>query len=391
VRFELIDSGWDWVLDEALAADHSELRIICPFIKLSSAERLLRGGRPRLIQVITRFHLGDFCDGVNDTSALRLLLKNGAKIRGVRNLHAKLYLFGERRVIVTSANLTDAALTRNHEFGFVAEDRAIVDRCRVYFENLWGRAGVDLDEARIDGWETRLDDARARGARPSDAARLPDEGVDAGVPLPPVGVPLSVAEAPQAFVKFFGESVNRAARTVPVMDEVKRSGCHWACTYPRGKRPRQVGDGAAIFMGRLVKKPDDIIVYGRAVAMRHEEGRDDATPADLVERPWKENWPHYIRVHYGEFVAGRLANGISLNELMEALGSGSFATTKWNAEGGSGNVNPRSAYLQQPSVKLSDEGFHWLNERLEAAFQRHGKIAPTELERLDWPELPSVR
>jgi hypothetical protein len=115
--FELIDRNWGTVIDQAVAADHTELRIICPFIKCGTAERLLRAGRPRTILVLTRFNLGDFCDGVSDLSALRLLLESGAQVKGIRNLHAKLYLFGQTRAIVTSANLTDAAMRRNHEFG----------------------------------------------------------------------------------------------------------------------------------------------------------------------------------------------------------------------------------------------------------------------------------
>jgi hypothetical protein len=46
---------------------------------------------------------------------------------------------------------------------------------------------------------------------------------------------------------------------------------------------------------------------------------------------------------------------------------------------------------QQPSVRLSDEGPHWLSERLDAAFNRYGQIVPAELEQPDSPELPVLR
>ena len=69
------------------------------------------------LKVITRFNLDDFAGEVSDISALRLLLQAGAQIRGIKNLHAKLYLIGGGHVILTSANLTDAALRRNHELG----------------------------------------------------------------------------------------------------------------------------------------------------------------------------------------------------------------------------------------------------------------------------------
>jgi len=124
-----------------LCADNLNVRIVCPFIKKRAAERLLKRGRPKLLQVITRFNQLEFSVGVSDIAALRLLLESGAEIRGVRNLHAKLYVFGASRVILTSANLTEAGLLRNHELGVVSNDLQIGAHCLEYFDNLWRRAG----------------------------------------------------------------------------------------------------------------------------------------------------------------------------------------------------------------------------------------------------------
>src|SRR5882762_4433008 len=112
----MVDAGWGKELTDALHADGSELKIISPFIKAGALGRLL-SKRPKSIQVITRFNLSDFAEGVSDIAALRSLLEAGASIRGVRNIHAKLYLFGASRAIVTSANLTEAAISRNQEIG----------------------------------------------------------------------------------------------------------------------------------------------------------------------------------------------------------------------------------------------------------------------------------
>jgi hypothetical protein len=384
--FQLIDTGWDKVIHEAATADRTELHVVCPFIKMRAAKRLLAGKCPEKIQVITRFHLGDMCDGVSDTEALRLLLENGAKIRGVRNLHAKLYLFGDQRAIVTSANLTEAAMLRNHEFGFVSNESGIITRCREYFGTLWKKAGPDLDLARLEGWEKRIEGVRVAGSRPSTASGLSDEGTDAGVIHPDIIVTPRVAEAPQSFVKFFGEGHNRASLDMAVFDEVGRSGCHWACSYPKKKRPRQVEDGAVLFMGRLVENPNDTIIFGRAIGLRHIEGRDEASADEIKRRTWKDTWPIYVRVHHAEFIAGTLANGIRLSDLMDALKSDSFMPTQRNARKGGGNTDPRSAYRQQAAVQLTNEAFAWLNHRLELAFAKHGKLTPAELETLDWPE-----
>jgi hypothetical protein len=387
MHFQLVDSGWGNLLDKALRADHGELSVVCPFIKAGAAKRLLGAGIPKDLRVITRFKLCDFCAGVSDTAALRILLAKGAKIRGVRGLHAKLYIFGSTSVIATSANLTEAGLMRNLEFGFEAKESVIVSHCRKYFGDLWKRAGPDLTTAKLDAWESQLRKVRAL-ARPSVVVTLPDEGANVGALSTPLMVSPQFFDAPQAFVKFFGESTNRERVDLPVIEEVKRAGCHWSCTYPRGKRPRQVQEGAVLFMGRLVKEPNDILIFGRAIGMEYEKGRDDATASDISLRAWREKWPHYIRVHHAQFIAGVLGNGVRLSELMDELEENSFDTTQRHAANGTGSTNPRGAYRQQPAVRLSSIGYEWLNQKLEEAFQTDGKIPEAEMEQLDWPETP---
>ena len=243
-----------------------------------------------------------------------------------------------------------------------------------------------MEVSRLDEWEKRLENEFMKGKKPSRKMSLPDEGVDVGITPAPIVFSPFIAEASQAFIKFFGENNSRAERGDSTFNEVKRSGCHWACTYPIGKRPRQVEDGAVIFMGRMVRKPNDIIIYGRAIGIHYQEGRDDATTADIELRSWKKRWPHYIRVHHPEFLAGSLGNGISLFKLMDDLKSDVFSSTKMHNARGKGNINPRTAYRQLAAVKLSNEGYSCLNNRLEAVFQQHGKLAQAELDQLDWPK-----
>ncbi len=385
MSFRLVDIGWAQVLADAVAAERSRLRLVCPFIKKGAVNRLLATGAPSSLQVITRFCLDDFAQGVSDFSALRLLLEKGASIRGIKNLHAKLYLFGNLRAVVTSANLTEAALVRNHEFGFVAEDSQIVAGCEKYFDDLWAKAGVDLTEAQLAQWEKKVTAYLATGARPAQPSGLGDEGANAGVAPMALELPPVIDESRQAFVKFFGEGGNRAARSLSILHEVRASGSHWACAYPKGKRPRSVEDGAIIFMARMVKDPADILIYGRAIGMRHVEGRDDASAADIKMRAWKSVWPHYVRVHHAEFVAGTLVNGISLNALMKALKSDAFLPTQRNTAKGEGNTDPRRAYRQQAAVELTPQALAWVNERLQRTINQYGTLPAAELAALDWP------
>lgn len=207
----------------------------------------------------------------------------------------------------------------------------------------------------------------------------------------------SVTEASRAFhrarhgfVKFFGASDNRLAQSHNIIDEINRAGCHWACTYPESKRPRRVEDGDVIFMARLVSEPDDMRVFGRALAMEHRPGRDDATAEDIRLRPWKSRWPCYIRVHDAEFVDGTMRNGVSLNQMMDELGADAWASTSQRAtQTGMKDIDPRASLRQQSQLQLTPNSLRWLSEHLEQRFNADGKVSQEELAKLDWPATPS--
>lgn len=380
-RFRLVDRDWGNEVETAAAIGADRLRIVCPFIKAPTIRRLLGRRPPADVRVVTRFNLADFDAGVSDTSALRALIDAGACIRGIQGLHAKLYIFGNDRVILTSANLTERAMWRNQEFGFVSSDPDIIRQCHDYFDSLWPSGANDLDAETLDTWERAL--AAVRSSAPVPGMMLPDYGVQSDVvgEVEP-GFPGALGNA---YAKFFGSANNRAPRDLSVFDEVLRSGSHWACTYPRGKRPRRIADGDRMFMARMVAGPDDYLVYGDAVARRHQPRADDASAADLARRDWKIDWPHYVRVTRPRFLNGPISNGVSLRALMDALGSNAFTSTQRNARAGQGNTLPSRALMQKPDVQLTPEAHDWLRLQLDRQFALHGQMDLTD-PRLDWPD-----
>jgi hypothetical protein len=385
---ELVDRDWNAAIHAGLGCDSSSFRVVCPFVKERVLAGLIKDHRPTELRLVTRLKLADFANGVSDIAALRAVLQAGGRVRGVRDLHAKVFLFGTTRAAVTSANLTTAGLAGNHEFGCVSEEAAFVDACSAYFESLWAAATPNVTSQQLDEWDLLVGEHLDRGAPPGSAVGLPDFGAPVHVTaatlpdLAPSGWP---AESGHAFVKFFGEGSNRADHGASTFGEVQRSGCHWACTYPVDKRPRAVSDGDTIFVGRLVARPNDTMIFGRVIGRQHRDGQDDATPQDVALRPFKEHWPHYVRVHHGQFVAGTLGNGVSLAELMDSLGTDAFASTRANAAAGHGNTDPRRAFRQQPHVRLTPEAAAWVTGRLEEAFRLHGTVPAEALDQLDWP------
>ena len=384
----LVDKEWGREISNALRTDASELRIVCPFIKKGAIRRILEHS-PSKIQVITRFSLADFAEGVSDIPALRELLDAGADIRGIKNLHAKIYLFGDKRAIITSANLTKAALERNHEFGLVAEDGLFIERCRDYFDNLWNRAGKNLTSKQIHQWDKKVASHLHTRGKFSKVQGLKDFGTDVDIPISPIDrinrvksfkIPPAVANASQAFVKFFGTGKNRIELSHPIIDMIRVQECHRFLAYPTSSyRPRQVQDGDVMFISRMTRKPNDHRIFGWAIATRHRDRLDKATDEHIARHPWRKKYGIYIRVDEegfeAEFLDGTMENGISLNEVMDTLKSDSFTATQDNVARGEGNTNPRSSIARKPHMRLSEEARAWLTERLLEAFATHGKIS----------------
>lgn len=388
MSFRLVETGWDNEFATAAAALDQELRIVTPFLQLDAARKIVTK-KLRTLSVVTRFNLDDLCAGVSSLDALDWLLAQGAEIRGIQNLHAKAYLFDDARAIVTSANLTTAALVRNHELGFITTGAALVAECRSYFDRLWSKGRL-LDPALLAEIRTCIETARRVGGVIPARNKLGDLGAKIGLPPTPVPAPGSFPLGGTAYVKFFGSSTkgDRADRSKSTIKDVADCGSHWACTYPGHRAPRKLEDGDTMFIAQLVEAPTDILIYGRAIACQHNPAKDVATPEDIVRHPWKKDWPNYIRVHDAEFLAGILANGISLRRLAGELGESCFASTEERAAKGEAGINPLTTLGQKPDVRLSERGKQWVHEKLEAAFARHGRIPEAEMSALEWPAPP---
>lgn len=129
-----------------------------------------------------------------------------------------------------------------------------------------------------------------------------------------------------------------------------------------------------MYMGRLVSEPNDIMIFGRAVALAHRDGVDVASDAEIARRPWKQRWSNYIRIQYPEFLDIRLGDGISLQNMKAELGSDAFASTQKNAEKREGNTEPTRSIMQKAHMKLTREARSWLDMRFDHTAQRQGIV-----------------
>lgn len=137
-----IKSPWAVRFDEFAGSIQESAIIAAPYITRQPVERLagkLRGRSASVrLDVLTNLHADSLIDGSLDSGALAWLCERipGTTVRHLRYLHAKAYVANEHTAIVTSANLTNGGLRRNHELGVAITDpdgvRDIADGLREY-------------------------------------------------------------------------------------------------------------------------------------------------------------------------------------------------------------------------------------------------------------------
>ena len=163
---------------------------------------------------------------------------------------------------------------------------------------------------------------------------------------------------------------------------MNRSLCHYACGFNIKKRPRQINEGDIIYLARMTKEPNDYSIFGKAVAIKYKDNRDFATENEIKQRPWKKDWPVYLRLKNGEYLDGTLGNFTLMGQLIHDLKYFAFESTKQRFLKGERNINPWKSLSQQPYIKLSLEGAKWVDKRFSYDKYDNGLVDETFLNNL---------
>jgi hypothetical protein len=110
----------------------------------------------------------------------------GANVRGLSGLHAKVFVFGTARAVVTSVNLTEAALARNAEFGCISDDPEFVAECSAYVTGLHDVSATLIPDD-LARWQEAVDDCLRRAGR-DPIGSLPDHGAGRQPAAPPITI-----------------------------------------------------------------------------------------------------------------------------------------------------------------------------------------------------------
>ena len=119
-------------------AESSEdnIKLCSPFIKNEIVDEIYKTKKDNCrVTVVTNVNLMSMYKRSSDIGALRFILENGGSVYNYQKLHAKIYIFDDKKAIITSANLTSSGLKRNFEYGVLVKETSLVNAvCEDYFK-----------------------------------------------------------------------------------------------------------------------------------------------------------------------------------------------------------------------------------------------------------------
>lgn len=347
----------------------NELKVISPFLGEQILRKIESKFNFRNFELITRYNLQDFALKVSSLEGLKFAVNNGAMVYGIKGLHSKVYLFDKRVAIITSANLTNGGLRNNEECGIYLTDKKIITNLHNHFNDLKIIAGQNLNINECLKWESKLSKINTTKGK---AATLPDYGATK------TNINISV----NYYIKFFGKADNRVELDFPIKTEIERALCHYACGFPKNKKPRQVNDGDIIYMARMTENPNDYAIFGKATALKFKDGRDIASDIEIQEREWKRKWSAYLRVEKPIFLNGFMGNGILLSDLVNKFEYDSFPSTRKRYDNGERDIVVNRSLMRKAYIGITHNAANWLDQQFEDALRITGKVSDNFLKNL---------
>lgn len=157
-RFQLLKAFWELAFADLLGHVKGDLLLVSPFIKTTKTREIVsrlevRGVTHSVrVSVLTNLDPMAVLSGATDLEALAHLGSHLSyfHLTHLPSLHAKVYVADSSMAIITSANLTDAGISRNIEYGVVSTDETVVAELRRDFEG-YTQLGARIEHDELGG------------------------------------------------------------------------------------------------------------------------------------------------------------------------------------------------------------------------------------------------
>jgi phosphatidylserine/phosphatidylglycerophosphate/cardiolipin synthase-like enzyme len=134
------------VIEEAVESAEQSILIISPYIKYTTATRVVHTIKNKSIKlrVLTLPPGEEYITGATDLEAILTLQANGFEIKMLPSLHAKIYLFDEKRLFIGSANFTNKGLglAKEPNKEIIMEKRPSLEELALITNEFWNHEEV---------------------------------------------------------------------------------------------------------------------------------------------------------------------------------------------------------------------------------------------------------
>lgn len=133
----IIKNPWENLLCTLVDDCSHTIKITSPYIKAEAVDKLLSKRKSHVtLAFVTSFMLSNFHRGSSDLEAIKKIIDSNGIVKNFQALHSKIYIFDDKKVVITSANLTHGGLVGNFEYGIVTDDKQIVKQVAEDFDEL---------------------------------------------------------------------------------------------------------------------------------------------------------------------------------------------------------------------------------------------------------------
>ena len=149
----------------AMVSDcEKEIKLCSPYVKETIIREIIKQKKVNVkLCLITAIVTGNFVASSSDLAALKILKEHNTEIYNHQSLHAKIYIFDDKHLIVTSGNLTEGGLFNNYEYGLLSSDRKLVDTVTRDYKQLLNNplTGV-INETQLNALEDKIKNIKHR-------------------------------------------------------------------------------------------------------------------------------------------------------------------------------------------------------------------------------------
>lgn len=149
---QILKTPWKNDLMKLVSESTKSIKITSPFVKENICnELLLNKNKNTSLELITSFKLLNVYSGSLDLKGLENIIKNKGVVKNFSKLHSKIYLFDDKKVIISSSNLTNGGLLNNFEYGIYTDNIEIVSKVVKDFSLISSNENVgNIKQTEID-------------------------------------------------------------------------------------------------------------------------------------------------------------------------------------------------------------------------------------------------